>query len=114
MRAASLAAMLFVSCPAAWANDFPTQARVEYVTACMREQPQIEAKEAMYKCSCAVDAIAQRMSYEEWVDVSTVANAITIAGERGGVVRDMKDGRKIASSYRDIQADARKRCFLPK
>lgn len=114
MRAARVAAMLSICCSAAWANDFPTQARVEYVTACMREQPQLEAKEAMYKCSCAVDAIAERMSYDEWVNVSTVANAITIAGERGGAVRDMKDGRKIASSYRDVQADARKRCFLPK
>jgi len=54
------------------------------------------------------------MSYEEWVDVSTVANAITIAGERGGVVRDMKDGRKIAASWRQVQEDARKSCFITK
>jgi len=68
----------------------------------------------MYKCSCAIDAIAARMSYDEWVDAATVANAITIAGERGGVVRDMKDGRKIAASWRQVQEDARKSCFITK
>jgi hypothetical protein len=114
MRAAFAFVLASASCATGWANDFPTNARVEYVMACMREQPQMNPQEARYKCSCAVDAIAERMSYDEWVDVSTVANAITIAGERGGVVRDMKDGRKIAASYRDIQEEARKRCFIAK
>jgi hypothetical protein len=94
-------------------NDYPTNARVEYVVACMKDYPG-NPQEALYKCSCAIDAIAERMTYEEWVDVSTVANAITIAGERGGVVRDMKDGRKIAATYRSVQEDARKRCFMAK
>jgi hypothetical protein len=101
---------------AAWtqlahANDFPTQARVEFVLECMhssKEPPQ----ESMYKCSCAIDRIASKVKYAEWVDLSTVANGITIAGERGGVMRDMKDGRKIAASYRELQSEAKKSCFL--
>jgi len=40
----------------------------------------------MYKCSCAIDAIADKVRYSTWVDLSTVANGITIAGERGGVM----------------------------
>ena len=50
--------------------------------------------------------------YATWVELSTVANATTIAGERGGVLRDMKDGRKLAASFRELQAEAKKRCFL--
>lgn len=96
--------------PFAAANDFPTHARTEFVLACMREQGM--QQEALYKCSCAIDAIASRMSYEAWVDLSTVANGISIAGERGGVMRDIKDGRKIAGSFREIQDDAKKGCFL--
>jgi hypothetical protein len=46
------------------------------------------------------------------VTFSTIANATTIAGERGGVVRDMKDGRAIISAFRELQDDAKKRCFL--
>jgi hypothetical protein len=95
----------------AHANDFPTRARVEFVLECMRSSKE-PPQESMYKCSCAIDQIASKVKYATWVDVSTVANGITIAGERGGVMRDMKDGRKIAASYRDLQAEAKKRCFL--
>ena len=95
----------------AHANDFPTRARVEYVLACMQES-KLPAQEAMYKCSCAIDAIAAKVSYSKWVDLSTIANGMTIAGERGGVMRDIKDGRKLVASYRELQASAKKTCFI--
>jgi hypothetical protein len=105
------AALLLLLAPGAWAaNDFPTTARVEYVLECMRGEA--AAPDAMYKCSCVVDAMAAKMSYEEWLDLRTVSDAITIAGERGGVVRDMKDGRKMVGTYRTLQQEARKSCFL--
>ena len=95
------------------ANDFPTHARVEFVLACMRDNPAI-GQEAIYKCSCAIDAIATQVNYEAWVDLSTIANATTIAGERGGVMRDMKDGRKMIGRFRELQDNAKKGCFLGK
>jgi tetratricopeptide (TPR) repeat protein len=107
-------ALLFVGTLAAsvaHANDFPTRARVEFVLECMRSS-KAPAEEAMYKCSCAIDEIAEKVDYATWVELSTVANATTIAGERGGVLRDMKDGRKLTASFRELQADAKKRCFL--
>jgi hypothetical protein len=97
--------------PLAHANDFPTQARVEFVLDCMRSS-KLPAQETMYKCSCAIDDIASKVDYATWVDLSTVANATTIAGERGGVMRDLKDGRKTIASFRELQAAAKKRCFL--
>jgi hypothetical protein len=95
----------------AHANDFPTRARVEFVLNCMKETDALP-EESMYKCSCAIDAIAEKINYDQWVDMSTVANGMTIAGERGGVMRDMKDGRSIAARYRTLQADAKKACFI--
>jgi hypothetical protein len=95
------------------ANDFPTRARVEFVLTCMGES-KVPPQESMYKCSCAIDVIADKVDYSTWVELSTVANGITIAGERGGVMRDMKDGRKIAASYRELQDAAKKACFLGK
>lgn len=114
MRTARLLLLLpaLVAAPIASANDFPTRARVEYVIACM-EETKAPPTEAMYKCSCAIDAIADKVRYSEWVDLSTVANGITIAGERGGVMRDMKDGRKLIDAYRKLQENAKKQCFLP-
>lgn len=95
----------------ACANDFPTQARVEFVLDCMRSS-KASPQESMYKCSCAIDSIAAKVDYATWVELSTVANATTIAGERGGVMRDLKDGRKMITSFRELQADAKKHCFL--
>ena len=103
--------LLLFGSPLLYANDFPTRARVEFVLECMRTS-KVPQQEAMYKCSCAIDDIATRVKYTDWVELSTVANGITIAGERGGVMRDMKDGRKLAASYRELQSAAKKRCFL--
>ena len=111
MRTRYALLLILCSAPLAQANDFPTQARVEFVLNCMRES-KAPQQEAMYKCSCAIDAIADKVRYSAWVDLSTVANGITIAGERGGVMRDIKDGRKIIASYRDLQQGAKKRCFI--
>lgn len=93
------------------ANDFPTQARVEFVLDCMRTS-KVSTQESMYKCSCAIDEVASKIDYATWVELSTVANATTMAGERGGEMRDLKDGRKMIASFRELQADAKKHCFL--
>ena len=103
--------LILAVAPTVHSNDFPTRARVEFVLTCMRES-KAPQQESMYKCSCAIDAIAEKVDYNTWVDLSTVANATTIAGERGGVMRDMKDGRKLIASYRELQQEAKKRCFI--
>jgi len=97
--------------PLGYANDFPTLGRVEFVLDCMRES-KTPLQESMYKCSCAIDAIADKVTYSAWVELSTVANGITIAGERGGALRDLKDGRKVVASFREIQDNAKKACFI--
>ena len=112
MRSRSLLLLtLLCVVPVVHANDFPTRARVEFVLACMRDS-KASPQESMYKCSCAIDAIADKVRYNDWVDLSTISNGITIAGERGGVMRDMKDGRKMITSYRELQENAKEHCFL--
>jgi hypothetical protein len=103
--------LLLVLTPWVHANDFPTRARVDFVLSCMRDSKE-PAQESVYKCSCAIDAIADKVRYSTWVEMSTLADGITIAGERGGIMRDMKDGRKVIASYRELQENAKKRCFI--
>ncbi|MBA3507189.1 MAG: hypothetical protein H0T80_15610 [Betaproteobacteria bacterium] len=103
--------LLLLAAPFAHANDFPTRARVEFVLTCMRES-KAPQQESLYKCSCAIDAIAEKVRYSTWVDLATVADGISIAGERGGIMRDMKDGRKMIASYRELQENAKKHCFI--
>lgn len=106
-----VAAVLLAAAGAAAGNDFPTVARVEYVIACMQEA-KLPPQESLYKCSCVVDAIAEKLRYDDWVELSTLEKAIPIAGERGGALRDLKDGRKRVGGLRQLQSEARKSCLI--
>jgi len=106
-----LGLIMLVTASPVLANDFPTAARAEFVVGCMRES-KAAAQEMLYKCSCTLDAIAQQVKYDDWVELSTVANAMPIAGERGGALRDLKDGRKRVAQFREMQDKAKKSCFI--
>jgi hypothetical protein len=108
-----LAAALAVFPPSAQPNDFPTLERVLFVEACIREHPDRARQEMIYKCSCAVDAIADEVTYAEYVDLSTAFFAGQVAGERGAAVRESTQGRDLAALYRTIQSKALKSCLIP-
>jgi len=92
-------------------NDYPTVTRVEFVVACMRDAPKA-SQEYLYKCSCVLDRMAEHLTYDEFVQESTTSNAISIGGERGEVMRGLKGGRAVARTFRSIENDARKACFM--
>lgn len=92
-------------------DDYPTREKVEYVLACMREA-KAPQQELLYKCSCVIDQIAQRMSYEQFTRDATTSNALSIGGERGEVMRAYVDGRKLAKELRTVEGEARRACFL--
>lgn len=94
------------------ANDFPTLARVEYVFDCLN-QNQGPRHEMVYKCVCAADRVAEAVPYERWVDLSTFFNAQPMAGERGAYVRERSDIQSQLKSYRELQLNAKKACFIP-
>lgn len=94
-------------------NDFPTVDRVEYVQECMRNHPG-SRHEMLYKCSCTLDRIAAEIHYDEYVELWTAANAISIGGERGAQLRDAQVSRDMAKKFRSIEEKAQKDCFLRK
>ena len=94
-------------------NDFPTVDRVEYVQECMRSHPG-SRYEMLYKCSCTLDHIAAAVRYDEYVELWTAANAISIGGERGAQLRDAQVSQDMAKKFRSIEAKAQKDCFLRK
>ncbi len=103
---------------AACMNDFPTQERVEFVLECARDaqekvaSPTAGSEEYIYKCSCVIDQLAQKLTYDQYVEQSTAAKSFTIGGERGEVVRGYGKGKEQARHYRNVVADARKACFI--
>ena len=52
-------------------NDFPTLAKSEFVFACMSSNE--SNRDFMAKCSCAIDEIAKRISYEEYAQAEAIA-----------------------------------------
>jgi hypothetical protein len=95
----------------AHANDFPTVDRVQYVQECMRDHPGPHF-EMVNKCSCAVDKLASEVSYDDYVTMSTAANAVTIGGERGASIRDAESMQVLSRKYKALQIKVKKSCFV--
>lgn len=95
----------------AHANDFPTVDRVLYVQECIHQHPGSQF-EMVSKCSCALDALAAEVNYDDYVTISTVSKAMTIAGERGSTIRDAPSLAPHAKRYRELQTKVAKGCFI--
>jgi hypothetical protein len=93
-------------------NDFPTVDRVLYVQECMRSHPGGGHYEMVNKCACALDRLAAEISHEDYVSLSTAANATTIGGERGSYIRESEPLQQEVRRYRALQARVKKACFI--
>ena len=92
------------------ANNYPTMARVEYVNACMARNG--EKLAAMYQCACAIDRIADALSYDDFVEASTFARYQTLPGEGGGIFRDPDRGRQLAKRFRELEKTSLAACGM--
>lgn len=107
----ALLSLLALAASPARANDFPTADRVLYVEECIRANPG-PYFEMVNKCSCAVDAIASEVNFEEYTTMQTISNGMSIGGERGGAIRDVAVLAPELKKYRELQAKAKKGCFI--
>ena len=90
---------------------YPTADRVTYVQECMKENPG-PPFEMRSKCVCAIDRIAEQVSYDDFVAMSTAFNANSIGGERGAYVRDVAEKQSDIKRYRELQASVKRACFI--
>jgi hypothetical protein len=93
------------------ANDFPTQARVEFVLGCMNEQGG-QSYDNLYKCVCLVDAIAAEMSHEEFAQAQVFSQLRSTAGERGGVFRDPEQARTLVDKLAAVIERGKAGCLI--
>jgi hypothetical protein len=103
---------LSLAAAGASANDFPTSDRVEFVLECM--QRNAGKQEFVYKCACVIDQIAQKYSYDDFVEAATAARYQSLGGERGGLFRDPPQTRELAKRFVQVQGEAMKRCDVPR
>jgi hypothetical protein len=111
-RAWPLLAVALVAAPAvSQAHDFPTVDRVLYVQECLRNHPGPNY-EMVNKCACALDKLATELPYDDYVTMSTAANATTIGGERGSYIRDAEGLQVLIRKYKALQIQVKKACFI--
>lgn len=103
-------AMLAIPVAAAEAeNDYPTDARVDYVFGCMAANGQ--TREAMQRCTCSVDQLAAILPYDKYVQASTVLSMRQGVGARSNEFKSTKVFDDKVADLRRAQAEAEIRCY---
>jgi hypothetical protein len=92
-------------------HNYPTNERVIFVQACMRDHPGGHY-EMLNKCSCTIDSIAREVPFDDFTVMSTATNANSIGGERGSTIRDTEVLQVEIRKFRALTAKAKKSCFI--
>lgn len=112
-RAAVLAAALTLGAGGAATApaSYPTEAVADYVFACMASNGQTE--EALRRCSCSLDYIAGKLSYDEYVQAETVLRMQQVTGgdDRITMFRTSPWAREMVDRLRQAQVEAELECF---
>jgi hypothetical protein len=90
-------------------NDYPTEARADYVFACMVTNGQ--TREMLSRCSCSIDVIATILPYDDYVSAETVLSMRQSAGEKMAIFRHAHFTNTVVADLRRAQAEAEIRCF---
>jgi hypothetical protein len=90
-------------------NGYPTEARAEFVFACMATNGQ--SQEALRHCSCAIDVIASVLPYERFVDAETVLRMRRSGGGYLNQTFRSAMSNDMLRDFEEAQAEAEVRCF---
>ena len=90
-------------------NDYPTIARADFIFGCMKVNG--DTREAMEKCSCAIDVIASILPYEDYNAASAFMSLGQLQGEKGALFRQSEPAKKSIDSLKGARAEAEIRCF---
>ena len=90
------------------ANDYPTEARADYVFGCMEANG--GTREALRRCACSIDVVASILSYDKYVEAETVLSVVQVGGDKAGIFRTPGMTEKVAE-LRRAQAEGEIRCF---
>ncbi|KQP90851.1 MULTISPECIES: hypothetical protein [unclassified Methylobacterium] len=110
--AAGACAVAFLAGPLAAAeleNDYPTEARADYIFGCMAANGQ--SRESLSRCSCSLDALASLLSYDKYVQASTVLSLRQGIGQRTTQFKSTKVFDDQVADLRRAQAEAEIRCY---
>lgn len=90
--------------------DYPTEALADYVFGCMATNGQ--SQDALRRCSCSIDAIAAKVTYDDYVKAETVLRMQQVpGGGRAAMFRTAPWAQAMLDRLREAQVEAELRCF---
>ncbi|MBC7736572.1 MAG: hypothetical protein H7245_04940 [Candidatus Saccharibacteria bacterium] len=104
-----LATPVFAQSMADRLNDYPTEARADYVFGCMAANGQNRLM--LQKCACSIDRIAAILPYDKYVQAETVLSLQLGSGEQLALFRSATLPQSIVADLRRAQAEAEILCF---
>jgi hypothetical protein len=90
-------------------NDYPTNARADYVFGCMKANG--DTRTSLDQCSCSIDIIATILPYERYVEAEAVLSLSQVPGRFGAQFRSPEPAKAAVNALRRAQAEAEVRCF---
>jgi len=90
-------------------NDYPTEARADYVFGCMAANGQ--DRMTLRHCACSIDVIASILPYEQYEKAETVLSLQLATGEQMSAFKTMHLATEIVAELRRAQAEAEILCF---
>lgn len=97
--------------PETYINEYPTQERVEYVLNCIAKHGGLTFI-TKYACSCKIDKIAEKLTYQEYEQARTFTFMRSTPGEKGGEFRDPSQSKDLRTRLKDAEKRAEKLCFI--
>ena len=76
-------------------NDYPTEARADYVFGCMATNGR--SRDVLRRCSCSIDVIASIVPYDQYVEAETVLSLQQVGGERMSIFRTTAVAKNLRS-----------------
>jgi hypothetical protein len=106
----SLAALpVWVATATEVANDYPTDARADYVFACMAANG--GTQKALQQCACSIDVIGSVLPYADYERADTVLRMRRMGGGYLAQTFRTRDTDAFVRQLREAQAEAEVRCF---
>ena len=90
---------------------YPTELLADYVFGCMATNGQ--TPDALRRCSCSIDRIGERVTYDEYVQAETIIRMQQVPGgdDRIAMYRTSPWAAAMVDKLRQAQAEAEARCF---
>lgn len=91
--------------------DYPTEDIADYVFGCMASNGQ--SRNALRRCACSIDYVAERLTYEEYSQAETVIRMqqVPSGDDRMVMFRTSPWAKEMVDKLRRAQIEAEFKCF---